>query len=280
MLAKDGTIEAGIPRRDSRDSAGEVRSSRELVIDPPASILVYSTYLGGGASSRGPVNLEQFGAVTGGTALTVADVGLDVALDSANHAYVTGIAYSKNFPVTPGAFQPSLRGANAAPNTNPNVFVAKFDTRCPTPTRWCGRRTWAARAIQTPADAGHGNGDLGFGIAVDAANQPFVVGQTYSAGTDPITGSGTGFPGTSFCGAWGQTNDQGSTSTNVGFVSKLSAVGNAVTWSCYIDGSPKRDRVARGAVPGRMRQLGGKSVQSVHVGCDPEHDRTGIPGHS
>src|SRR5580704_1083466 len=237
VLAKDGTIEAGIPRRDVSLQLAKYDHSRQLVIDPVSAILVYSTYIGGTASSTGPVNLEQFGAVTGGTALTVADVGLDVALDSSNHAYVTGIAYSKNFPITPGAFQPTLRGANAQPMTNPNAFVAKFDYTMSGSASLVYSTYLGGAGDSLPADKGHGDGDLGFGIAVDANNQAFIVGQTYSSGTDPITGSGTGFPGTSLCGTFGRTNDQGATFTNVGFVSKLSALGNAVIWSCYIDGS-------------------------------------------
>ncbi len=71
--------------------------SRELVIDPVAAILIYSTYIGGTASSRGPVNLEQFGAVTGGNALTVADVGLDVALDSTNQRVRDGYRVLEEF---------------------------------------------------------------------------------------------------------------------------------------------------------------------------------------
>ncbi|MGC2461432.1 MAG: hypothetical protein WA446_10760, partial [Steroidobacteraceae bacterium] len=39
------------------------------------------------------------------------------------------------------------------------------------------------------------------------------------------------------CGAFGQVNDQGVPSTNVGFISKLNAAGNGLFWSCYIDGS-------------------------------------------
>src|ERR1019366_2211784 len=78
----------------------------------------------------------------------------------------------------------------------------------------------------TPADAGHGNGDLGFGIAVDAGAQPFIVGQTYS----------TNFPRTNLCGAFGQTNDQAHTFTNVGFVAKMKSDGSDLDWACYIDG--------------------------------------------
>ena len=116
------------------------------------------------------MNLEQFGGVTGGTALTVADLGLDVALDSANNAYVTGIAYSKNFPTTPGAFQTTLKGANAQPNTNPNAFVAKFDYSSASNAASLVYSTYLGGAgDQVPADAGNGDGDLGFGVAVDAA---------------------------------------------------------------------------------------------------------------
>ena len=54
----------------------------------PSGMLVYSTYLGG----------------SGGTGLTMS-WGNGVAVDSSGNAYVTGYTYSKNFPVTPGAFQ-------------------------------------------------------------------------------------------------------------------------------------------------------------------------------
>ena len=227
VLANDGTFENRIKRREVSFQLAAYDHSRELVIDPVAAILVYSTYLGGGASSRGPVNLEQFGGITGGNALTVADVGLDVALDSANHAYVTGVAYSKNFPTTAGAFQTVLNGANAPPNQNPNAFVAKFDTTMSGSASLVYATYLGGSGDTVPADAGHGDGDLGFGIAVDASNQAFVVGQTYSLD----------FPGRLSCGAFGQTNDQGVASTNVGFISKLNAAGNALTFSCYIDGS-------------------------------------------
>ncbi len=114
-----------------------------------------------------------------------------------------------------------MKGANAQPNTNPNVFVAKFDTTMSGSASLVWATYLGGAGDMAPADAGHGNGDLGFGIAVDAGNQPFVVGQTYSSGADSATGAGTGFPGTSFCGTFGQTNNQGATFTNVGFISKL-----------------------------------------------------------
>ena len=70
--------------------------TKPLVIDP---VLVYSTYLGGGAFGGG-------------------DQGAGIAADSAGNTYVTGTTTSTDFP-TAGALQPALDGSDA--------FVTKFD---------------------------------------------------------------------------------------------------------------------------------------------------------
>ena len=70
--------------------------------------LQYATYLGG----------------SGDEALDLAETfghALDVAVDAAGVAYVTGDTSSPDFPVTSGAFQTSLHG------TDSNAFVAKLD---------------------------------------------------------------------------------------------------------------------------------------------------------
>ena len=237
-MAKDGTIEAGIPRRDVSIQLAAYDHSRKLVIDPQ---IFYSTYYGGSGDSTGPVNLEQFQGVTQGEALTVADVGLDVAVDANHDAYVTGTAYSSDLP-TQNAFQSTNNGANSAPDQNPNVFIAKFD-----PTQFGASSlvyaTYLGAAGDTAAgDIGQGNGDLGFGIAVDGSGEAFVVGQTYSGGTT--------FPGSSSCGTFGQSSNQGSSSTNVGFVSELDAAGDNVVYSCYIDGSSNATAARVALIPG------------------------------
>ena len=225
VLSKAGTVEGGVARREVGIELAKYDRTRELVIDPATAILLYSTYIGGHASSVGPVNLEQFSNVTNNTPLTVADVGIDVALDSANHPYVTGVVYSNDFP-TPNAFNHSEVGANAPPSQNPNIFVAKFDpTMSGAASLLYG--TYIGGAGDTAGgDVGHGNGDLGFGIAVDASNQAFVVGQTYSEN----------FPETNKCGAFGQTIVHAQSFTNVGFVLKMNATGSDLVYSCYING--------------------------------------------
>ena len=73
---------------------GGYDQSRELVIDPT---LAYSTYLGGTGQSYGP-----FGA---------GDKAHGIAVDASGHAYVAGLTYSIDFPVTSGAFQKVNKGA-------------------------------------------------------------------------------------------------------------------------------------------------------------------------
>ena len=65
-----------------------------LIIDP---ILTYASYLGGSLS----------------------DIGRGIAVDTEGCAYVTGTTTSVDFPVTPGAFQTTLRGSQDA-------FVTKY----------------------------------------------------------------------------------------------------------------------------------------------------------
>ena len=233
-LAGDGTIDAGIPRREVSFDIARYDHGQTLMIDPViglgpgSSQLQYSTYLGGTGSSTGPINLEQFSAISGGNLqLSIADAGTDVAVDPSNHAYVTGVAYSNDFP-TKSAFQGTLAGANSPPKQNPNAFVSKFDYSLSGAASLIFSTYVGGKGDQNPADAGNGNGDFAFGIAADAGGNPFIVGQTYS----------TDFPLTATtCGAFGQTNNQQNQSTNVGFVAKLHNDGSTLDYSCYIDGS-------------------------------------------
>ncbi|HVN90078.1 MAG TPA: hypothetical protein VMT61_09720 [Candidatus Binataceae bacterium] len=197
--------------------------TRTLVIDPGVE-LVYSSYIGGTGDITGTVNLEQFAGVTGGAALTVADVGSDVAIDNANHAWVTGVAYSTDFPTSTGVLQTSQ---NAAASSNPNSFVSKFDYS----------KSGAASLVYSTyfggsgdtSSVGSGDGDLAFGIAVDAGGNAFVVGQTYSPSDFPG-------PPSSLCGAWGSSMNQSSAATNNGFVIKLKPDGSGLVYSCFVPG--------------------------------------------
>ncbi|HUO06434.1 MAG TPA: choice-of-anchor D domain-containing protein [Candidatus Binataceae bacterium] len=262
-LAKDGTVEGGIPRRDASIQLASYDHSRAIVIDPVVATIPYSTYYGGSASSTGPVNLEQFSGILSGNPLTVADVGLDVALDPNGKAYITGVAYSNDL-IVPNAFQSFLQGANAPPSQNPNSFVAKFDTTQSNAASLIYATYLGGSGDTAPADIGHGNGDLAFGIAADSSGQAYVVGQTYS----------TDFPGTNLCGAFGQSFDGKNSFTNNGFVSKINSSGNNLVYSCYIDGTNNATEARVALFP---IGCGGTSCKAYVAGTTQSDGSTGFP---
>src|SRR5579875_340353 len=225
-LSKHGSIVDGVMHRQVGLVLAGYDHRRAIVIDPVLPIMPYSTFIGGSGQSSAPLNLEQFSNLTANTKLTMSDVGLDVALDGSNHAYVTGVAFSTDFP-TRSAFQWTLTGFNAPPNQNPNAFISTFDYTKSGDASLIYSTYYGGSGDHAAGDAGHGNGDLAFGIAVDASGQAYIVGQTYS----------TDLNGRTSCGAFGQTNNQAHTSTNVGFIAKLGAAGDNLVYACYIDGS-------------------------------------------
>lgn len=79
--------------------AGGVSDAFITKLNPTASALIYSTYLGGDDEDRGN----------------------GIAVDNAGNAFVTGQTESTDFPTTPGAFQTTNAGFNDA-------FVTKVNT--------------------------------------------------------------------------------------------------------------------------------------------------------
>jgi hypothetical protein len=102
------------------------------IVNPTGTSLLYSTYLGGNA----------------------VDVAFVMAVDSVGNSYIIGRTYSTNFPVTPGAFQATLRGTT-------NAVVFKFVP---------GDQVWP--------------------LALNFGNQ--TIGVTSSALTATLTNSGPG----------------------------------------------------------------------------------------
>src|SRR5213596_1682462 len=175
-----GYVLEGARRVGFRVTAYDAR--RPLVIDPA---LFYSTYLGGSDS----------------------DEGFAIAVDTAGNAYVTGLTFSKNFPTTPGAFQPT-----PDPLAGNNAFVTKLN-----PT---------GSALVYSTYLGGNNDDQGLGIAVDAAGNAYVAGQT---------GSST-FPTTP--GAF-QRFESGGLNDPDAFVTKLNPLGSALVYSTYLGGGSR-----------------------------------------
>jgi hypothetical protein len=138
--------------------------------------LEYSTYLGG----------------------SVSDIGVSIAVDTSNHAYVAGNASSPDFPVTAGAFQTVRRGPN-------DVFVTKLATD--------------GTSLIYSTFLGGTSSEGASSIAVDSLGQAHVVGVTDSANfplLNPIQKT------------YGGAQDA--------FVTKLSASGAHLIYSTFLGG--------------------------------------------
>jgi hypothetical protein len=165
-------------------------------LNASGTALLYSTYLGGSGTLQG------------------GDSAHAMAVDAAGNVYVAGQTYSTDFPVSPGAFQTTNR---AAAEESTNAFVAKLNA------------TGTALVYSTylGGSGGQGNytGDKGNAIAVDAAGNVYVAGQTYS----------TDFPVTP--GAFQTTNQAAASNLTNAFITKLNPTGTALVYSTYLGGS-------------------------------------------
>jgi hypothetical protein len=173
-------------------ATGPYDHSKPLVIDPT---LVYSTYLGGDQQ----------------------DYAVSIAVDAAGEAYVTGLTWSEDFPLTPGAFE-SVNHATAT-NGVSTAFVSKLNA---SGTALVYSTYLGGNAI---ANTNFNQGDYGHSIAVDASGDAYVTGWTYSSD----------FPVTS--GAYQTTNKAAANSEATGFVTKLSPSGTTLVYSTYLGGS-------------------------------------------
>jgi hypothetical protein len=108
-------------------------------LNPAGSGLAYSTYLGGPSI----------------------DLGLDIAVDSAGGAYLTGLTGSTDFPTTVGAFDISFNRGDA------DAFVSKLNP--------------PGSELAYSSYLGGSSFDGGQGIAVDPAGAAYVTGGTRSA---------------------------------------------------------------------------------------------------
>jgi len=127
-------------------------------LNPTATALVYSTYLGG----SGNTNVNVFAA---------GDIAFGIALDSADDAYITGQTYSSNFPTA----DPIQAANNAYSNNQSNAFVSELST---------GGDLLVFSTYLGGSGGGSNsanNGDTGWGIALDSNNAIYVDGTTGSS---------------------------------------------------------------------------------------------------
>ncbi len=132
-------------------------------LNAEGSGLVYSTYLGG----SGVCDVDGISGDCQG------DLGIgEIVVDSSGNAYVSGDAYSTDFPTTPGAYQTTN---NAAANNTSNAFVTKLNTD----GSGLVYSTYLGGSGVCDVDGVSANcqGDLGFLSYVDPLRQRLRVGR-------------------------------------------------------------------------------------------------------
>ncbi|MFQ5695334.1 MAG: SBBP repeat-containing protein, partial [Terriglobia bacterium] len=174
---------------------GVVQSTREgledafvVQLNPAGSALNYATYLGGAGD----------------------DEGNAIAVDSLGNAHITGSTLSSNFPITAGALDISC-GSDSLCGGGADAFVTKLNA--------AGSMTLYSTYL------GGAGTDEGLGIAVDAAGNAYVTGNTRS----------TDFPTANAFQDVCKTVPPGS--CRDAFVTKLNGAGNALVYSTYLGGS-------------------------------------------
>jgi hypothetical protein len=215
-------------------------------LNPEGSALIYSTYLGG---SGGP---DPARPIYNG------DIGHAIAVDVAGNAYVTGTAYSEDFPVTENAFQTTSKSFSDYYGNSPNAFVTKLNpegTSLVYSTYLGGDGGPGGEGVLFP-----GPGDSGQGIAIDSWGNAWVTGSTGS-GNFPVTAGALqtkiNLLGT-ICGGRGGTNN---------FLSKINPSGSSLIYSTYLGGSGQQyEGCGDSSVPG-----GGDVALGVAL------DRSGSP---
>ena len=175
-------------------------------LNPAGSDLVYSTYLGG----SGVLGI-------GG------DSANAIALDREGNAYVAGVTFSRDFPVTKGAFQTRNRGINSQLSGG-NAFVTKLNA---TGTALVYSSYLGGNPAGNPGGV---HWDTANALAVDGSGSAYVAGSAVSPD----------FPVTP--GAFQRRNRAagvGQYPGNNGFVSKFDPTGDALTYSTFLGGNGK-----------------------------------------
>jgi hypothetical protein len=159
--------------------------------------LIYSTYLGGSGTGES--------AVPG-------DSGNAIAINASGNAYVTGYTYSKDFPVTSGAYQTTNK---AFANKLADPFVSELNA--------AGSALVFSTFLGGSGTTADPYPDSGNSIALDASGNIYIAGGT--ASTDhPVTAD-----------AFQKKNASTISSAN-GFISKLNPTGTELLYSTYLGG--------------------------------------------
>lgn len=194
------------------DNSGSIYLAGETLSPGLATLGAFQTNLAGSYLSHGDVVVAKFNnQLTATNYITylggiAAEAAIAIAVDGAGNAYVAGYTDSTNFP-TRFAVQTNVAGPIAPyPVPNNDAFIAKLDAS-------------GSNLLFSTFYGGAGD-DIAAGIALDAGNNIYVVGQTAS----------TNFP-------TANTTNLTLSGAADGFALKLDASGSNVVYAMYLGGA-------------------------------------------
>lgn len=216
-------------------------------VNPAGTALVYATYLGGTSARRQLPNLPQsILQCSPGSSYCYEDSKDDqahgIAIDSQGNAYVTGQTRSEDFPVVRAA-QPNFgQGLCIVGRVAPQSFVGYCHDAYVTKLNPSGD------GLVYSTYVGGVNEDVGQGIAVDAAGNAVIVGQTRSPQfpvQQPLQSqlSGMGCLGDAFEGNGMAPNPSAPEPCADAFVTKLSSDG-VIRFSTLLGGENEDEATA------------------------------------
>ena len=183
-------------------------------VDFPTTAGAYQASSGGSSNNSFVVKAAADGSGFAYSTYFPGGFAYGIAVDKSGAAYITGNT-DGNIPTTPGAFQttkPAFTPCDPGDKTCQNssdAFVTKFNP--------------AGSALVYSTYVGGKNEDEAYGITVDANNDAYITGQTFS----------TNFPTT--LGAFRRTLP--CCFNLVAFVTKLNSTGSALSYSTFLGGS-------------------------------------------
>jgi hypothetical protein len=239
-LSIDFPVTQGAFQTQNKGAAGPSTNAFVAKLNPAGSALIYSTYLGGSG---------LHGCGSGNTGSSAGDSGLALAVDGSGNAYIGGVTFSNDFPVTQGAFQAANRCSlvNGLAVGGPTGFVAKLNPSGSALVYSTYLGGSGGFMNPTPDFAQYG-GDQASGLAIDGYGDVYVTGSTASPDF-PVTPSAYQTKNNYLVstGACGASCPVGTNGYNA-FMTEINSAGSALVYSTYLGGNGGNPNVENGII--------------------------------